>query len=116
MCDLLTVMDAKIIQVALSGLENILQCGAVEARKTNDVANNLYANQVEECYGLDKIEFLQSHENMEIYQRAFDIIEKYFGCEGNDIDENIAPPTAQVAGGSEQFQFQTPENDGQFAF
>ena len=27
MCDLLTVMDAKIVQVALSGLENILKYG-----------------------------------------------------------------------------------------
>ena len=27
MCDLLTVMDAKIVQVALSGLENILRFG-----------------------------------------------------------------------------------------
>lgn len=39
--------------------------------------------------GLDKIEFLQSHANMEIYQKAFDIIEHYFGSE--EEDARIAP-------------------------
>ena len=29
---------------------------------------------------------LQSHENMEIYQKAFDIIERYFGTEEEDKD------------------------------
>ena len=38
---------------------------------------------------MDKIEFLQSHENMEIYQKAFDIIETYFGSE--EEDANLAP-------------------------
>ena len=28
----------------------------------------------------------QSHENMEIYQKAFDIIERYFGTEEEDKD------------------------------
>ena len=33
---------------------------------------------------MDKIEFLQSHENIEIYKKAFDIIERYFGTEEED--------------------------------
>ena len=41
------------------------------------------------CAGLDKIEFLQSHENMDIYQKAFDIIEHYFGSE--EEDSRVAP-------------------------
>lgn len=49
---------------------------------------NPYANIIEECYGLDKIEFLQSHENMEVYQKAFDIIEHYFGSE-DDADSKV---------------------------
>lgn len=116
MCDLLTVMDAKIIQVALNGLENILRSG-------NKDGVNPYAVLVEECYGnkkykyffllfilcliyihivigLDKIEFLQSHANMEIYQKAFDIIEQYFG--GEEEDAKIAP---SIDPQQNQFQF-----------
>ena len=51
--------------------------------KTTGAANP-YAVIIEEVFGLDKIEFLQSHENMEIYQKAFDIIERYFGTEEDD--------------------------------
>jgi len=98
LCDLLTVMDAKIVQVALSGLENILRFGETGAKETG---TNPYAVQIEECYGLDKIEFLQSHENLEIYQKAFDIIERYFGSE-DDADSKVAP---QVTNEGQQFQF-----------
>ncbi|KAI4457755.1 importin alpha [Holotrichia oblita] len=87
LCDLLTVMDIKIVQVALNGLENILRLGDQDAKLNS--GTNRYAVLVEECYGLDKIEFLQSHENMEIYQKAFDIIEHYFGTE--EEDARVAP-------------------------
>jgi hypothetical protein len=33
---------------------------------------------------LDKIEYLQSHENIEIYQKAFHLIETYFGVDEED--------------------------------
>jgi len=49
--------------------------------------------------GLDKIEFLQNHENHEIYQKAFDIIEQYFGSEEEE-DRNIAPSANE-----QQFNF-----------
>jgi len=96
LCDLLTVMDSKIVQVALNGLENILRFGEQDSKNTG--GPNPYAVIIEEVFGLDKIEFLQSHENMEIYQKAFDIIERYFGTEEEDKD--IAP-TAD----SNQFTF-----------
>ncbi|XP_057374401.1 importin subunit alpha-7-like [Daphnia carinata] len=98
LCELLTVMDAKIIQVALSGLENILRLGQQEAQTRS--GPNAYAILIEECYGLDKIEFLQSHENMEIYQKAFDIIETYFGSE--EEDTKLAP---SVDAQGQQFNF-----------
>ena len=50
--------------------------------------------------GLDKIEFLQSHENEDIYRKAFEIIENYFSSE--DVDEKLAPV---VDPGQGQFQF-----------
>lgn len=54
--------------------------------------------------GLDKIEFLQSHDNQEIYQKAFDLIEHYFGVE--DEDSSIAP---QVDQANQQFMFPQQE-------
>lgn len=39
--------------------------------------------------GLDKLEFLQSHEMKEIYEKAFYILEKYFNTEVEDC--RVAP-------------------------
>lgn len=54
--------------------------------------------------GLDKIEFLQSHENQEIYQKAFDLIEHYFGVEEDDA--SLAP---QVDENQQQYLFPQQE-------
>ena len=61
--------------------------------------------------GLDKIEFLQNHENQDIYQKAFDIIERYFGTE--EEDNKIAPRIDENAA---QFQFQAGDNPPQEGF
>jgi importin subunit alpha-2 len=103
LCELLTVMDAKIIQVALNGLDNILRLGEVIAKSSGTAAINPYAVMMEECSGLDKIEFLQSHENTDVYQKAFDIIERYFGAE--DDDAAIEP---NVDENNQQFTFGMP--------
>ncbi|CAH1799954.1 unnamed protein product [Owenia fusiformis] len=104
LCDLLTVMDHKIVQVALNGLENILRLGEQDQRAHG--TSNAYALKIEECYGLDKIEFLQSHENQEIYQKSFEIIERYFGTE--EEDKEIAP---DVDANAQQYQFNVAENN-----
>ncbi|KAM9385422.1 importin subunit alpha-7 [Pholidichthys leucotaenia] len=105
LCDLLTVMDTKIVQVALNGLENILRLGEQEAKQENNGTGvNPYCSIIEEAYGLDKIEFLQSHGNQEIYQKAFDLIERYFGVE--DEDASLAP---QVDQANQQFIFPQQE-------
>ena len=53
------------------------------------------AAMVEECGGLDKIESLQNHENVEIYKLAYEIIEQYFS---DDVDEdaNLAPQAGEA--------------------
>lgn len=50
LCDLLTVMDSKIVQVALNGLENILRLGEQEA-KQRGTGINPYCSLIEEAYG-----------------------------------------------------------------
>ena len=49
LCELLTVMDSKIVQVALNGLENILRLGEQDAKMHG--GTNPYAVLIEECYG-----------------------------------------------------------------
>jgi len=46
MCELLTVMDTKIIQVALNGLDNILKAG-----DQINVKLNPYGVLIAECHG-----------------------------------------------------------------
>lgn len=49
LCDLLTLMDSKIVQVALNGLENILRLGDLEAKRGAGI--NPYCALIEEAYG-----------------------------------------------------------------
>lgn len=131
MCELLTVVDSQIIQVALNGLENILKAGDLDKTKPNP-----YAVLIEECYGwllksvtfdccyrcqnsfskyaisalpftflgLDKIEFLQSHNIRDIYQKAFCIIEQYFSSEEEE-DVRVAP-----SANNNQYQFNADQS------
>jgi importin subunit alpha-1 len=88
LCDLLSASDARIITVALEGLENILKVGEKEAKEHGGVANP-YATHIEEAEGLDKVEQLQHHHNHEIYEKAVKILETYFAAE--EEDAQIAP-------------------------
>lgn len=51
--------------------------------------------------GLDKIEYLQSHDNHDVYQKAYEIIDRYFNAD--DEDNVIAP---HIATGAQQFAFE----------
>lgn len=110
---LLTVIDNKMILVALSGLENILKVGQTkQAIQAPGFENgNKYAFMVEEVGGLDRIEYLQSHDNSEIYAKTYHMIEKFFGSD--ETDTNIAPPVDNF---SRHYQFKTPKNHNEFEF
>jgi len=102
LCDLLSVIDAKIVTIALEGLENILKVGEEDAKKTG--TQNVMATYVSEAEGLEKIEDLQHHSNTAIYERCVRILENFFGVE----DEN---EMAELAPGMEgdQFTFTAPD-------
>ena len=111
LCDLLTVNDAKIVSIALEGLENILKVGEAESKETG--THNLMATYIAEAEGLTKIEELQQHENNEIYDKCIKILETYFGVEDEEEMVGLAP---EMAEGGSQFAFNAPTMDDQPKF
>ncbi|CAB4285137.1 unnamed protein product [Prunus armeniaca] len=76
LCDLLICPDPRIITVCLEGPENILKVGEADKEMGMNDGINLYAQLVDECEGLDKIDNLQTHDNSEIYEKAVKILER----------------------------------------
>ncbi|XP_071454203.1 importin subunit alpha-3 [Hetaerina americana] len=94
-CNLLACKDTQVIQVVLDGINNILKIAGSRVEQI--------AAMIEECQGLDKIEDLQNHENVDIYKLAYDIIGSYFSGSGDD-DYNLNPDAAE---GGYQFDSNT---------
>jgi importin subunit alpha-1 len=104
LCDVLQMMDNKMIQVALDGLENILKVGEMDRAANGPGAINQYATFIEEAGGMVSIHNLQQHDNLEIYKKvrqpaadyrlyancvqAFNIMDKYFPDDEEDGDIN----------------------------
>lgn len=84
-CALLSCKDTQVIQVVLDGIHNMLKMATGQQVEA-------LANMIEECGGLDKIELLQNHENVEIYKLAYDIIEQYFSEVEDDV--SLVPPSS----------------------
>ncbi|CAM9855081.1 unnamed protein product [Ectocarpus fasciculatus] len=105
--DLLEVHDAKIVTVALEGLENILKTGDTEAKAQGQEINQM-ATYIMECGGMERIEQLQMHDNNNIYNKALKLLERYFGVEDEE-DNGIAPLEAE---GAQQFAFGQPTQAG----
>lgn len=104
LCDLLEVSDAKVITVALEGLENILKLGENLGKQNGSGVNDM-ATIIDEVDGISKIQQLQYHEHEDIYERTVKLVETYFGIE-EEHDADIAPGHTGA-----QFNFGT--NDSQ---
>jgi hypothetical protein len=76
--------DSKIIIVALEAVKHILHAGKSDGSSKFGGSVNPYADMVEDVEGLDRIEMLQEHSNQKVYDKALDIIEKYFSEEENE--------------------------------
>lgn len=103
LCDLLTVNDAKIVTIALEGLENILKVGE-EDIKNSGLPSNPMATYIAEAEGLTKIEELQQHSNNDIYEKCIKILETYFGVEEEEEMQTLAPQMTD-----NQFTFAAPD-------
>jgi len=89
-CHLLSCKDPQVIQVVLDGVSNILRMTSPGPERDS------VATLIEECGGLDKIETLQNHENVDIYKLAYDIIEQYFSEEVTEgEDPNLVPEATE---------------------
>ena len=86
LCKLLDVKDPQVVHVALDGLNNIL--------KTYESEYAVIAEEIERVGGLDKIEALQTHENADVYDLAYEIIETFFFM--NDSDEELQPKATET--------------------
>ncbi|CAE6441994.1 unnamed protein product [Rhizoctonia solani] len=97
LCDILTMIDNRLLQVALDSLENILIVGEMDKEIGGPGAVNQYANDIEQAGGMITIHNLQYHHNLEIYEKAFSIMDKYFSDED---DEGLGIETARVESGA----------------
>lgn len=104
-CDLLLAKDVRTVSVVLNGLQSLFKV----AEGVNGLTN--FCIMLEEIGTVDKLEALQNHENQEIYERAYQIIETYFNDDG-DEEKEIAPNT-----NNENFEFNAkPSQNGQGQF
>jgi len=90
LCELLKCSDVKILEVALDAIENILVVGS---KMEKGEVYNPYVSVIEEAEGIDRLEELQTHENVAIYDRAVKMLEAYFGAE--EENENLTPNVSQ---------------------
>lgn len=88
LCDLLMCPDPRIVTVCLEGLENILKVGEADKESGKNGGINLYAQMIDECDGLDKIELLQTHDNNEIYEKSVKLLERYW-AEEDEAVQNV---------------------------
>ncbi|XP_064473683.1 importin subunit alpha-5-like isoform X2 [Ornithodoros turicata] len=104
-CQMLSIPEAKTLLVALDAIRNILAAGDKLGQRDK------ICLMVEEAGGLDKVEALQRHENVEVYNVALGIIEQYFGDDLGDQDYAVAP---EAQGDSYTFSAPAPEQGFSF--
>nr|CAD7444818.1 unnamed protein product [Timema bartmani] len=96
-CNLLNCKDSQVIQVVLDGINNMLKLAVARGGNIGEHDRRVWRsdNFIFLFSGLDKIEALQNHENVEIYKLAYDIIEQYFS-EDVDDDPNLVPQSSDT--------------------
>ncbi len=96
----LKMQEARILAVALEGLENILRSGQEYCVKHGQ--ENRFALVLENEGGIELIEQLQMHPNHQIYNRALKILEEFYQEEEDDLMLGVAPSSTQDGSGASQ--------------
>ncbi|CAG9318942.1 unnamed protein product [Blepharisma stoltei] len=94
LCEILDMQEAKILLIALEALNNILRAGKdmINFNKCGGV--NEIALKFDEMDGVLKLENLQTHPNVKIYQKVVAIMDEHYGLE--EIDENTNSEQAPI--------------------
>lgn len=104
LCTLLTCKDAKVINVCVEALDNILRVGLYDAQ--GDKTRNSYADYLESCDGIAKLEQLQHHANQEIFDKCQRLLKTYFVTDDGAVNgagaEDLGP---QVAASGQTYTF-----------
>eukprot|EP01013_Petalomonas_cantuscygni_P014313 TRINITY_DN2932_c0_g1_i1.p1 TRINITY_DN2932_c0_g1~~TRINITY_DN2932_c0_g1_i1.p1 ORF type:complete len:559 (+),score=99.11 TRINITY_DN2932_c0_g1_i1:204-1679(+) len=120
--ELLNLNDARVVTVALEGIDNILRAG--QEADEEETGANVYAEHLERVGGLRAIEDLTldpSPKNQAIAEKARDILETYFEEREDDFadvdgwqPEAAAQPSAQE--GHQAFPFGLQEDQPPMSF
>lgn len=62
--------------------------GDSKVSDSRDVFRNIYAQFIEECGGLDRLELIQYHENIDVYCRVSGILKNYFDADEQGEEES----------------------------
>jgi importin subunit alpha-1/8 len=104
-CELLLTKDTRTVSVVLNGLQALFRV----AESVNGLTN--FCIMLEEIGTVDKLEALQNHENEEIYEKAYQLIDTYFS--DGEEEKELAP---KAVNGALEFNAQNGGGDGQFNF
>merc|ERR1719480_688672 len=99
LAELLGSHNSKVVLVVIEALDNILRVGQNDANR-DGTGNNKFAQFLEECNGLDKLEELQTQENVEIeiYNKAVALVKTYFDGEEEDANAGMGQPAVNQQG------------------
>jgi len=81
LCDLLLCSNADIVSICLVGLEKILS--AAESDKEHKEVIIQYIGMVDDCGGWDKIERLQTHPDIDIFEMSTMMLVKHWVSESD---------------------------------
>ncbi len=100
-CSMLTAKDARVIVVALEGLDNILREGQKGSEK------NKYVEHFEKVEGggaLANLEQLQMHSSIDVHEKASSILSKYFFFLADDEEPAMIVVDADEGGTGHPFK------------
>lgn len=90
LCSILSHHDPDLVYACLEGLENILQAGEA-GKKGDESGTNPYAQFIQECGGLEKLEDLQDTESDRIYELVMRLLQSYWEEEVSESEDGNVP-------------------------